>query len=86
MKRNNHNNNAYKELTDITKKNANQILSKKNDINEEKKNQENSLYTGNAFLRKYLKLSDGQIYKNPEELHFTLVNINQNINKLKGKF
>ncbi len=37
LKRNNHNNNAYKELTDITKKNVNQILSKKNDINEEKK-------------------------------------------------
>ena len=29
LKRNNHNNNAYKELIDITKKNVNQILSKK---------------------------------------------------------
>ena len=95
LKNNNYNNNAYKELTDITKKNVNQILSKKNEEkkisfdknkDEDKKNSENNLNKENAFIKKYLKLNDGQKYKNPEELHFTMVNINQNINKLKGKF
>ena len=58
----NSNNNAYKELTDITKNNLNEILSKKNV-------QKNSCD-----------------YKNPEQLHFSMVKIYQNINLLKGKF
>ena len=92
MKKNNFNNNAYKELTDITKKNVNAILSKnntekQNSLNEEKKNSNNnSTYNGNIFIKKYFECNDGQKYKNPEELHFTMVKITQNINKLKGKF
>ena len=92
MKKNNFNNNAYKELTDITKKNVNEILSKnnaekQNSLNEEKKNSNNnSTFYGNIFIKKYFECNDGQKYKNPEELHFTMVKISQNINKLKGKF
>lgn len=89
----NNNNNAYKELTNITKNNVNEILSKKNvktqnffegNKKEDKKNSES--YTGNSFIKKYFEISDGQRYKNPEELHFSMVRINQNINRLKGKF
>ena len=89
----NNNNNAYKELTNITKTNVNEILSKKNvktqnffegSKKEDKKNSEN--YSGNSFIKKYFEISDGQRYKNPEELHFSMVRINQNINRLKGKF
>ena len=83
----------YKELTDLTNNNVNEILSKKNiqknsfDINkkEEKKNCD-SEYTGNSFIKQYFNINDGQKYKNPEELHFSMVKIYQNINKLKGKF
>jgi len=89
----NNNNNAYKELTNITKTNVNEILSKKNvktqnffegSKKEDKKNSEN--YSGNSFIKKYFEISDGQRYKSPEELHFSMVRINQNINRLKGKF
>ncbi len=87
IKNNNLNNNAYKMLTDITKNNVNEILSKKNvqmkNKNENKKNSENSSTKGN---NKYFNLNDGQKYKNPEELHFSMVKIIQNINRLKGKF
>ena len=55
------NNNAYKELTNITKNNVNEILSKKN-------------------------VSNGKKYKNPEELHFSMIKVSQNINRLKKKF
>ena len=71
IKNNNLNNEAYKMLTDITKNNVNEILSKNN---VQMKN------------KKYLDLNDGQKYKNPEELHFSMVKITQNINRLKGKF
>lgn len=86
-KKKNYNNNAYKELTNITKNNVNEILSKRNvkipnsheDINkEEKKNDCN--YT------KYTELSNRIKYKNPEELHFSMIKISQNINRLKTKF
>ena len=89
----NNNNDAYKELTNITKNNVNEILSKKNvktqnffegNKKEDKKSSEN--YIGNSFIKKYFEISDGQRYKNPEELHFSMVKINQNINRLKGKF
>ena len=79
IKKNNANN-AYKELTDITKNNVNEILSKKNEKFEEKKNSENS------FIKKYFDFSEGYKYKNPEELHFSMVKISQNINNLNGKF
>ena len=71
IKNNNLNNEAYKMLTDITKNNVNEILSKNN---VQMKN------------KKFLDLNDGQKYKNPEELHFSMVKITQNINRLKGKF
>ena len=89
----NNNIDVYKELTNITKNNVNEILSKKNvktqnffegNKKEDKKNSEN--FTGNSFIKKYFEISDGQRYKNPEELHFSMVRINQNINRLKGKF
>ena len=95
IKKNNFNNKDYKKLTDITKNNVNEILSKKNvpiqnsfDVNkkEEKKNSENNSYSGNSFIKKYFNINDGNKYKNPEELHFSMVNITQNINKLKVKF
>ena len=91
-KKNNINNNAYKELTNITKNNINEILSKKGTItqnyfdnkNEEKKNSDEPTYS--SFINNFLGLNDGQNYKSPEELHFSMVKIHQNINKLKVKF
>jgi hypothetical protein len=87
------NNNAYKELTDITKNNLNEILSKKNiqknsyDMKkkEEIKNNDTD-FVGSSFIKKYLNINDGKKYKNPEELHFSMVKISQNINLIKGKF
>ena len=85
IKKNNYTNNAYKELTDITKKNVNEILSKKNtqpnedNKKEEKKNDENNSCLKNNFV-------DGKKYKNPEELHFSMIKIRQNINRIRAKF
>ena len=80
-KNNNSNNNAYKLLTDITKNNINEILSKKNCEN--KKSSENINKKGNNYN---LEFNNGKKYKNPEELHFSMVKISQNINNLKYKF
>jgi hypothetical protein len=86
-KNNNSNNNAYKLLTDITKNNINEILSKKNvqikNNNESKKSSESINNKGNNYN---LEFNNGKKYKNPEELHFSMVKISQNINNLKHKF
>ena len=68
-KKKNYNNDAYKELTNITKNNVNEILSKKN------------VKMPNSF-----EISNRIKYKNPEELHFSMIKISQNINRLKKKF
>ena len=87
IKNKNFNNDAYKELTNITKNNINEILSKKNvkipnsyeGTNKEEKNNDNN-------YEKCFQLSNGKKYKNPEELHFSMIKISQNINRLKKKF
>ena len=86
-KKKNYNNDAYKELTNITKNNVNEILSKKNvkmpnsyeDNNKEENKNDNN-------YEKSFEISNRIKYKNPEELHFSMIKISQSINSLKKKF
>ena len=71
-------------------------INKKPNIEKNNNNEKNILkgdiknfdkfFINNILCKNILDLKDEQKEKNPEELHFSIVNIIQNVNKIKNKF
>ena len=71
----------YKKLIITTKKNVCNIMT----TNQNENSKLNSKKSGNEVIKKCVELSTKK-YNNPEEMHFALVKVTQNIKEIKEKY